>query len=342
MSTCVDDLAVADDDLLDLGAQTLEGGDELLNPGVLRHRAPLSRSACCCHSHGAPSSDGAAALFTTLDCLACDSMITASGLRNCMRSCGRVPPITTAFAATGSVPVARANRRRARGTTAQIAVDLARRRELRARPARSSRRAEPRAQRGVERSRRAACAPSSARVAEQKPGHLVPRPARGCRGCRRRAPRGRRRSPPARSSPSPPSEIEQFSTTSACPRSDAISRVRHRPQVARPRPGGELREQRLALRPVEDRARRRRSRRRLPRHERVERRRAAGAAASPLGCRPAAANSTRCREAAASGRRGRTARGREPHRLRHDHQPRSERRAARRPPARRSSVEDRR
>src|SRR5215468_9732961 len=38
---------MADDDLLDLGAQPLEGGDERLNPGLLTHRALLSRNPTC-------------------------------------------------------------------------------------------------------------------------------------------------------------------------------------------------------------------------------------------------------------------------------------------------------
>src|SRR5207253_1279958 len=38
-----DDLSMSDDHLLDLGAQDLEGGDERLNPGILVHRALLSR-----------------------------------------------------------------------------------------------------------------------------------------------------------------------------------------------------------------------------------------------------------------------------------------------------------
>jgi hypothetical protein len=38
-----DDFAVTDDDLLDFGAKLLERGDERLNPGILTHRALLSR-----------------------------------------------------------------------------------------------------------------------------------------------------------------------------------------------------------------------------------------------------------------------------------------------------------
>src|SRR4029450_11588333 len=50
-----DDLAVADDDLLDLRAQRLEGGDERLDPSVTIHRALLSlvqptrRAISSCH-----------------------------------------------------------------------------------------------------------------------------------------------------------------------------------------------------------------------------------------------------------------------------------------------------
>jgi hypothetical protein len=56
---------MSDDDLLDFGAQGLEGGDERLNPGILTHRALLSRNPWS-HSlepfYREPSSDGVAAL----------------------------------------------------------------------------------------------------------------------------------------------------------------------------------------------------------------------------------------------------------------------------------------
>jgi hypothetical protein len=44
----VDDFPVPDDDLLDLGPQCLEGGDELLNPSFLGHQRLLSASDASC------------------------------------------------------------------------------------------------------------------------------------------------------------------------------------------------------------------------------------------------------------------------------------------------------
>jgi hypothetical protein len=62
-----DDLAVTDDDFFDFSAQSFERADECLNPGILIHRALLSRSMQPFYRE--PSSGSADALRRAHVCL---------------------------------------------------------------------------------------------------------------------------------------------------------------------------------------------------------------------------------------------------------------------------------